>query len=525
MSKKEKKKVNNQAEEPVVLDIPEDEIWTYQVEGLAAPHVNKPYKHYGLKKVIFALVIIVAVSLSMYFSVRTVQKDTFEYDGDTFTKFNNTGFITELDIDYVSTVKYDSKNADPNTNFEIVKDETKKITKVGPYTLNCDEKVKIINIGAGVDFVDPKAFYSCWALRQIEVDENNPNYCDIDGVLYSKDKKTIICRPCDHDTYLAEKYGYASYDKNGYRVEPNADDAYYKQRYYYRNILNADLGYADIEAVEEYFKNEDNLAALEEFFKTEEVQQYKGVKEIIKDIIKAIKNIFIKEETQEAKPLTNAEEMDIFFSKEENYTKYYEQYFIPYYERYKNDVLTFVVPSSVETVGELCFNYANMKNVYLPEGLKEIETLGFFEIPLLENIYSYKTDSEVADSHFTSESALGEIYLSLPEGLEYIGSDAFSYNMAMNYVYIPESVTHIGHHAFWDTVYKEGNLIDDLTYLIGKSPNYADEKLKAVNRINVAASEEEFKEVEKGNSWRPQFDFMLFKKSVDVVYNAERKAK
>ena len=39
MSKKEKK---NQVEEPVQLNIPEDEIWTYQVEGLAAPHINKP---------------------------------------------------------------------------------------------------------------------------------------------------------------------------------------------------------------------------------------------------------------------------------------------------------------------------------------------------------------------------------------------------------------------------------------------------------------------------------------------------
>ncbi|MBQ7100622.1 MAG: hypothetical protein IJN81_03245, partial [Clostridia bacterium] len=77
MSKKEIK-MNNQNVE-AHLDIPEDEIWTYKVEGLAAPHINKPYKYYTLKKIVFALVIIVAVSLSMYFSVRTVQKDTFEY--------------------------------------------------------------------------------------------------------------------------------------------------------------------------------------------------------------------------------------------------------------------------------------------------------------------------------------------------------------------------------------------------------------------------------------------------------------
>ncbi len=404
MSKKENK-VKNQVEEPIHLDIPEDEIWTYQVEGLAPPHINKPYNHFTFKKVIFALVIIVAVSLSCYFSVRTVNKETFEYtqieSGYEFSKFSNTGYITELDIDYYSTVEYDRNNPDVNTNFKIIKDETKRITSVRAYALNCDEKVKVINIGAGVDYVDPKAFYSCWALTAIEVDENNPNYCDVDGVLYNKDKTQIICRPCDHDTYLAEKYGHAKYDENGSRIEPAPEDANYEQ--------------------------------------------------------------------------------------------------------YVKDVLTFVVPSSVKTVGELCFNYANMTTVYLPEGLIKIETLGFFEIPLLANIYTYKASSAVADSHFVSEENLGEIYNSLPEGLEYIGSDAFSYNQALTYMYIPKSVTYIGHHAFWDTVYKEGD------------------ELKGVSVINVAASEEEFKNiVEAGDNWRPQYDFMLFKKSIDVNYGAVR---
>ncbi len=404
MSKKEKK-VKNQVEEPIHLDIPEDEIWTYQVEGLAPPHINKPYTHFTFKKVVFALVIIVAVSLSCYFSVRTVNKETFEYtqieSGYEFSKFSNTGYITELDIDYYSTIEYDRNNPDVNSNFKIIKDEAKKITSVRAYALNCDEKIKVINIGAGVDYVDPKAFYSCWALTAIEVDENNPNYCDVDGVLYNKDKTQIICRPCDHDTYLAEKYGYAKYDENGFRIEPAPEDANYEQ--------------------------------------------------------------------------------------------------------YVKDVLTFVVPSSVKTVGELCFNYANMKTVYLPEGLTKIETLGFFEIPLLANVYTYKTSSEVMDSHFVSEENLGEIYNSLPEGLEYIGSDAFSYNQALTYVYIPKSVTYIGHHAFWDTVYKEGD------------------ELKGVSVINIAASEEDFKNsVETGDNWRPQYDFMLFKKSIDVNYGAVR---
>ncbi len=271
MSKKEKKINVAVEEEPVHLDIPEDEIWTYQIEGLAAPRINKIPKHYGLKKVIFVLTIVVAVSLSCFFSVLTLRKDTFEFEqvqnGYAFTRFSNTGFITELEIDYVSDVEYELGNPDPKTNFKVVKDESKPVTEVGSYVLNCDEKIQIITIGADVEKVDSKAFYSCWALREIRVDENNPNYCDIDGVLYSKDKTRLICRPCDHDTYLAEKYGYAKYDDNGYRIEFYADNEDYKKRYYYYNICGlAGTEFANFETVEEYFEQEENQKALEQFF-------------------------------------------------------------------------------------------------------------------------------------------------------------------------------------------------------------------------------------------------------------------
>lgn len=409
MSKKEKKnvkaKTTNDWGMDVHLDIPEDEIWTYQVPGLAAPHVNKPYKYYTLKKVIFVVTIIIAVSLSIYFSVRALQNETFQYDetenGIQFSKFSNTGYLYELDIDYVSDIEYIAGNNDPATNFKVVKDESKPITSVREFTLNCDDKIKTITIGANVTDIDGKAFYSCWALQNIEVDENNPNYCDVDGVLYNKDKTEILCYPCDHDEYLRQKYGYE--------------------------------------------------------------------RELYKDEV------------------------------------------TPEYEK---DIQTYVVPSTVKKLGEMCFNYANLRVIYLPEGLERIETLAVFKLhervdqwgttPSLTNIYTYKSD-EVEDPHFTTEKSLGEIYRSLPEGLKFIGSDAFSYNQALSYVYIPKSVEYVGHHAFWDTVYKESG------------------ELKGVVVLNVAMSEDEFEEkVYAGNNWKPQYDYMLFKKSIDIAYGSTR---
>lgn len=404
MSKKTKKKYDLD-NEPIVLDIPEDEIWTYQIEGLAAPHINKPYKSAKLKKIILSLVIIVAVSLSILFSLLALQKDTFTYeklsDGTyEFSSFSNTGFITEVDIDYYCEIVYDKDNPDPETNFIIKKDKSKPITSIREYAFNCDEKVKVINIGASVTEIDAASFYSCWALQRIEVDESNPKYCDIDGVLYNKDMTEIICYPVDRDAYLCEKYGFKQYNDKGEWIE---------------------------------------LQPGQEGF-----------------------------------------------------------------EEYREKVLTYVLPFTVTKLGAFSMNYAYVADLYMPEGITRIETLALFKATRLENIYSYKTDATVSDTGYTAVATLGTIYKSLPEGLTYIGSDALSYNQALTYIYVPKSVTYIGHHAFWDTVYKE------------------DGNLKGVTKIEVAHTEEEFQKVETGDQWKPQYDYLLFKKSVDVVYGAER---
>lgn len=456
MSKKEKK-MNNALTDDVILDIPEDEIYTYQIEGLAAPHINKPYSHYTLKKVIFILVIVVSVSLSMFFSLNILTTDTFNFaeisDGNyQFTKFSNPGYVTELEINYVLDLIYPENATGTMTNisvseapempslpvttkdefiayqkyeknqeliaasnstktvpsFEITEDKTKPVTSVKEYAINGDGYIKTIYIGENVLDIDGKAFYSCWALQRIIVDENNPNYCDIDGVLYTKDKKTVICYPCDRDEYLREKY---SYPKELWAETPKDSSG----------------------------------------------------KEIISG---------------------------------EDYA--------PIYEEYKKEVMTYVIPSTVETVGELCFNYSNLATVYLPEGLKKIDNLGFFEMPNMADFYTYITDAAIDGTSYEAVKNLNT-YLSFPDGLEYIGTDAFSFNKCMTYVYIPSSVKFIGHHAFWDTVYSSGG------------------ELQGISKINTELSEEEFKaNVETGDEWIPVYDSNLLRR-IPVEYGTTRK--
>lgn len=456
MSKKEKK-MNNALTDDVVLEIPEDEIYTYHIEGLAAPHINSTYKHYKLKKVIFALVIIVAVSLSMFFSLNILATETFTFTETSegnyeFTKFSNPGYIKELTINWAIDIEHpedstgngkaeiiltDAPDELPSIPvktkdeligyqkyqlrqqqlqemeaaaripaYEIVEDKSKPVTSIKEYAIIDDGYIKTIYIGENVLEIDGKAFYSCWSLQRIIVDENNPNYCDIDGVLYTKDKKTVVCYPCDRDAYLREKYGYP---QEMWQWAP-ADSA--------------------------------------------------------------------------NNPIISQEDFD------------------PIFEEYRTKVMTYVIPSTVETVGEFCFNYSNLATVYLPEGLTKVDALGFFEMPNLKDIYTYVKGQTVEETSYEAAEGL-ETYLSLPEGLTYIGSDAFSFNPALGYIYVPSSVTFIGHHAFWESIYfvENGNK----------------------EGLNVALSKEDFKEkVETGDQWVPIYNFNLLRK-IQVNYSAERK--
>lgn len=199
MAKQKKPRKDNLADQSVYEDyknaIPEEEIWTYRVEGLQAPHVNKSYKNARTKKIIVVIVLVVAISLSIFMSVRVVHNDTYKYEelGDgtfEFVKFSNPGGILELNVSYAD-------------------DDTKKpISVIHEYAFNCDEQIRKISIGPRVKQIDGKSFYSCYALREIRVDPENEWYCDLDGVLYTKDLTQVVCYPIDHDAYLREKYGY-----------------------------------------------------------------------------------------------------------------------------------------------------------------------------------------------------------------------------------------------------------------------------------------------------------------------------
>ncbi|MCQ2290707.1 MAG: leucine-rich repeat protein [Muribaculaceae bacterium] len=70
------------------------------------------------------------------------------------------------------------------------------VTYIGSEAFFGCTAMRTVTVGKNVTEIGGRAFQRCTQLKTITVDPENPNYCDIDGILMSKDAKTLItfCR-------------------------------------------------------------------------------------------------------------------------------------------------------------------------------------------------------------------------------------------------------------------------------------------------------------------------------------------
>ncbi|MCH4201382.1 MAG: leucine-rich repeat domain-containing protein [Bacilli bacterium] len=70
------------------------------------------------------------------------------------------------------------------------------VTSIGDYAFYYCSSLTSIVIPNSVTFIGDYAFYYCSSLTSINVNDDNSNYSSLDGVLYDKDKTTLINYPC-----------------------------------------------------------------------------------------------------------------------------------------------------------------------------------------------------------------------------------------------------------------------------------------------------------------------------------------
>ena len=69
------------------------------------------------------------------------------------------------------------------------------VTTIGKEAFQDCSSLATVSIGSGVTTIGNNAFYACWALTQFNVDEANEAYCSDGGVLFNKDKTTLLQYP------------------------------------------------------------------------------------------------------------------------------------------------------------------------------------------------------------------------------------------------------------------------------------------------------------------------------------------
>ncbi|MBQ8210104.1 MAG: leucine-rich repeat domain-containing protein [Clostridia bacterium] len=160
------------------------------------------------QKVLFVTVLVGFIGLSLFFTFYSIARDTFEFEyqeavgaedgveglsGWVFYGFNGNSNTKEVHIDYAR----DKNGENP--------DESKPVTGVDSFTIVSDEYVEYIYIGKDVEYISERAFYYCKMLKAVFVDDENPYFCDVEGVLYTKDMKTLLLHPICNGKWKVEQ--------------------------------------------------------------------------------------------------------------------------------------------------------------------------------------------------------------------------------------------------------------------------------------------------------------------------------
>ena len=150
-----------------------------------------------VKKTVFVAVLALFVGVSIALSFHSLTKSRFYYEetegGWMLTEFNANKTDAVLEV---GPVFAEDGSVEPG----------KTVVAVKQFAVCCNETTSFILIGKDVREIPNTAFYSCTSLRAVIVDEENPWFCSVDGVLYRKENGSateLMLYPAHNDIYRA----------------------------------------------------------------------------------------------------------------------------------------------------------------------------------------------------------------------------------------------------------------------------------------------------------------------------------
>ena len=395
----------------------------FKQSSLPRPDVGGTMSKAG--RAVFVIFLIIVLGASVSFSFNTLSRKTYEFkytddyngtgkSGYIFDGFNGNASITEIHVGH-PIEKQDGEWVETEGD----------VIAVSKFTVNSDEYVRYIYIGPKVEYIEDQAFVYCRSLRAFYVDENNPNYCSVNGVLYTKDMKELISYPICHCTQVV------------------IDDV--KAGGEVTNIGRENVESFSVDGT--YVKGDEAKSTLFTAFRTFIKTNYSGDFDYLNEFSEF------------------SELMD---------NKVYSPYIGTYY---------LVTENSGNSIKVERFWTCDEK-YEVPEGVEKLANKAFYKCDRLVSITLPSTVKSIGDMTFfhCNNTSL----INLPDGLETIGNDAFSYCENMKYaMFIPASVKHIGHHCFYkcneDMLFYMGAKDDSSIDLGGKWQPRNDNSFKPKN--------------------------------------------
>lgn len=340
------------------------------------------------------------------------------------------------------------------------------LTTIGSYAFQCCESLKNITVPASLKEIGLGAFGYCISIENFNVAKNNPSYTDVNGVLYTKDKKTLVQYPLgngkakvtipNHVTCI----GYTSFcgsesiveiiipasvtsieraafhrctklktvtigsidDNNATPVCEIADDAFFDCD----ALVTVTIGNS-VKSIGNSFGNCGALTAVTIGASVENLAS-----EAFKDCVSLV-NINISANNQCYKTIDG-----------NVYSKNGQTLII--YAPGKKDT-SFVIPEHVTSIGDYAFVHSQLlENIFIPDSVKVIGEGAFVGCGALKSIILPEGINSIGDYTFSSCTSLESV--SLPSELKSIGRSAFNFCESLKTVIIPSGVSTIGKEAF-----------------------------------------------------------------------------
>lgn len=272
------------------------------------------------------------------------------------------------------------------------------VTAIGPAAFaTYNVKIQSVWIPETVNSIDPSTFMimtgSTMSLKTITVAEDNPAYSSLDGVLYNKNKTTLICYPCAKED--------ASF------TIPNGVTTIEQAAFFYSlNLRNITIN-----------REVNSIGALAFYFC--------GYLETIT--------------VEEGNTAYKAEDNTLYTMDEKTLILYAPA----------QSAVGYTVKNGVTTISDGAFMLAqNLKNVKLPESVTYIGTAAFYGCIYLERANIPNSVNYLGQAAFAYCRRIREI--NIPEGVEEIYASTFAACQSVTKVVIPNSVKAIGQYAFED---------------------------------------------------------------------------